>query len=190
MTLQQAILVTEVASTVLGLVAVALLTVGNGRGWFVGVVTIVMMGIVYLIRSLYGSALLQVYFLVTQLWGWWRWRKGKEKDLRFLSRRLSARRRLLSVLVVGVGTVVAAHILQSVGGAWAWWDGFVTSGSILAQTLMVLNFGECWLWWVVVDVVYVGLMWRSELWSYTLLYLVYCGLALKGWREWTRDGKA
>ena len=190
MTFQQAILATEVVSTVLGLVAVALLTVGNGRGWFIGVVSIVMTSVVYVAHSIYGSALLQIYFLVTQFWGWWCWRKGEQQDLRLVSRTLSGRQRLLSVLLVGVGTVGAAHVLQSVGGASVWWDGFVTSGSLLAQTLMVLNFGECWLWWVVVDVVYVGLSWRSELWSYTLLYLVYCALALNGWRQWTRDGKA
>lgn len=190
MTLQQAILATEVVSTVLGLLAVALLTVGNGRGWFVGVVSILMTSVVYVAHSIYGSALLQVYFLLTQLWGWWSWRKGEEQDLRLVSRTLSVRRRLLSVILVAMATVAAAHILQSVGGQSVWWDGFVTSGSVVAQTLMVLNYGECWLWWVVVDVVYVGLSWRSELWSYTLLYLVYCGLALNGWREWTRDGKA
>ena len=54
----------EVAATVLGLVSVFLLSVGNGRGWGIGAVMILMMRVVYYAGGLFGSAALQLFFLV------------------------------------------------------------------------------------------------------------------------------
>lgn len=183
----QLLLSLEVISTVAGLISVALLAGGNGKGWSVGAVTIILMGWVYFARALFGSALLQVFFLGTQLVGWKRWRDGSEEDLRTRSRLLTPRMRWLSVALVLVTTALGTKVLEHWGGRAALWDSFVTSGSLAGQSLMVLGFGECWLWWLAVDLVYIVLMWQQGIYSYAVLYAVYCLIAVRGWREWTRE---
>lgn len=183
----EVMLVLEGASTVLGLISVALLSGGNGRGWALGAVMIILMGLVYSTRALYGSAALQIFFLVTQYVGWKRWKGRDESDLTLERRKLTWRERVLLLVVCALSTWGGFWVLESLGGQAAAWDSFVTVGSLIAQTLMVWGMGECWLWWLAVDVVYVGLMWQQNLLGYTLLYAVYCVLAVHGWRKWTRD---
>jgi nicotinamide mononucleotide transporter len=184
---QHTLVILEILATILGLLSVYLLSVGNGRGWFIGMLMIVVSGAVFLGRSFHGSAALQLFFLVTQFVGWRNWRNGDQKDLRLSSRSLT-KRQVAKLLGGGlVCWILLIPILQQTGGVSAWADGFATTGSILAQTLMVLRYRECWLVWLVVDVVYVGLMAQQTLYFFFLLYLVFCATAWNGWRQWTRD---
>lgn len=189
MTEQEIYWTLEVAATVLGLVSVFLLSVGNGRGWGIGAVMILMMGVVYYAGGLFGSAALQLFFLVTQYIGWRRWRLGTEKDLRKSSRRLQAAHWGILLPVAVLAYASGVWLLRRAGGEAVWVDSFVTTGSVVAQSLMVLGYGECWLWWLAVDVVYVWLMWDQNLFAFLFLYLVFCAMALNGWSQWTREDK-
>jgi nicotinamide riboside transporter PnuC len=68
-------------------------------------------------------------------------------------------------------------------------DAFATVGSLLGQALIVAGFAECWLAYLAADVALVVVSARADLRFYLVMYLVYCGLAWNGWREWTaKDG--
>lgn len=181
------LLVLEIVATVLGILSVYLLTVGRGVGWPVGGVMIVLTGLVYTGRKLYGSASLQLFFLLLQLIGWRRWAKSEEKDLRKASRRLGPRTYLPITLLAAALWYLLSLLLRHHGGAAPEIDSFVTTGSILAQVLMVYCYRECWLVWMVVDVVYVVLSVQQGLWAFGILYLIFTVLAYRGWTEWTRD---
>lgn len=180
------LLAAEVLGTIFGVLSVYLLTVGNGRGWPLGVLWILLTGYVYWNRNVLGSAWLQLFFLLTQLAGWWRWKAGTETDLRVASGWLSQTARwLLLSLFLGAWYGLTQG-LGALGGSGAWMDSFCTVGSVLAQSLMVLGRRECWLLWLAVNVVYVFLNASQHLWAFALLYLLFAVLAVKGWREWTR----
>jgi nicotinamide mononucleotide transporter len=176
----------EVLATLFGVVSVYLLTVGDGRGWALGGVWIVLTGYIFWTNNILGSALLQVFFLVTQIMGWWRWKTGEETDLRRSSRWLTPSQRIAGLLGLVAGWGLLAWWLRQSGGEAVWMDSFVTAGSVFAQALMVFGRRECWLLWLAVNMVYVVLSAAQSLWAFALLYLLFCGLALNGWRQWTR----
>lgn len=183
----QIIQAAEIVGTFFGLVSVYLLTMGNGRGWSLGMIWIVLTGLVFASQNLYGSAGLQVFFLVTQVEGWRRWRQGEGEDLRRSSANLSSWNLLLILTLLGASTAVGTMILGKAEGQSPLFDSFVTSGSILAQLLMIRGYRECWLFWFAVDVVYVYVTFKAKLMAFLGLYLVFCVLAMNGWRQWTRD---
>lgn len=148
---------------------------------------IVLMGVVYYERSLLGSAALQAFFLAAQFVGWRSWRSGEQKDLRKKSKFLSPRSRLGLLAALLLSWLIMGMLLARSGGVSAWLDAFCTAGSVIAQSLMVAGFRECWLLWITVDIGYVWMMSELHLFFYVSLYLVFCVLAWNGWREWTRD---
>ncbi len=174
----------EAVTMVLGLLSASLLSFGNGRGWPLGALMVTLSSYVYWERTLYGSASVQLFFLLTQLLGWWRWSHHTEKDLRVRSRRMSRTERL-GVLVVGSAAwMLGIEILAASGGSQVRLDAFVTVLSLIAQIAMVYGFAENWLIWFVVNL---GIIWLSVtggLWFFAFLSLVYLGVSINGWRQW------
>ena len=179
--------VLEVLATLTGILAVYLLSVGNGRGWPIGLVNVLLSGLVYYDSGVDGSTFLQVFFFGTQVWGWSRWRSGEEKDLRASSRSLPKWALCILLCLLAGAWLVGFEILQARESASTYTDAFVTPASVLAQILMVLSYWESWPLWLVVDIVFVVQSWEQELWAFVLLYLVYCGMAIRGWSQWTRE---
>ena len=183
----QWMLFAEIAGTFFGLASVYLLTIGNGRGWSLGMIWIVLTGLVFFSKGYYGSTCLQLFFLVTQVIGWRRWHQGEKEDLRSSALKLEAAQMGGLCLALGLLTALGAKVLTQADGQAPWLDAFATAGSVVAQLLMVRGYLECWLVWLAVDVVYLYLTALVGLKAFLFLYLVFCGLALNGWWHWTRD---
>jgi nicotinamide mononucleotide transporter len=177
----------QLASAILSIVSIALLARGNGRGWPLGVLSALLLGWIYASERIWGQTALSGYFLLAQLLGWWRWRRGRQVDLRGEARRLGAGTSLVVVLLWFLGTPVLAWALDQGGGLHTRLDAFATVGSLLGQALMVAGFAESWLVYLGADVVLVALSCQAGLWAYALMYVIYCVLAWQGWRQWTRE---
>lgn len=177
----------ELLSTVLGLISVWLLAKGDGRGWPLGVMMVLLSGVLFWYRNIQGQALLNLYFLFAQLIGWRRWSIGQKQDMRETARRLQTRGRIALLVFWLSSSWLVARLLAFNNSEHVELDALATVGSLLAQALIVARFVETWPLYLVVDIVLVGLSVRSELWFYAFMYAVYCVLAWYGWCEWTRD---
>lgn len=138
-------------------------------------------GWLFLNYDLYASATLQVVFLIAAIWGWFGW--GPQGAS---SRNLSW---TLRSLILGGGIAVwllITPLLVSLGAAAALPDAFGLVFSVVAQVLMVLQFRENWVAWLVVDVLYVGLYWSQDLKFTSLLYVAFTAIALRGWINWKK----
>ncbi len=77
-------------------------------------------------------------------------------------------------------------LLISIGAAAAMPDAFGLVFSVVAQILMVLEFRENWVVWLIVDAAYVALYWSQDLKFTSLLYVLFTGIALRGWINWRK----
>jgi len=138
-------------------------------------------GWLFLNYDLYASAALQAAFIVAAIWGWFDW--GPQGAS---SRNLSW---TLRAIVLSAGTLVWLAItpfLINLGAAAALPDAFGLVFSLIAQVIMVLQFRENWLVWLVVDLLYVGLYWSQDLKFTSLLYVAFSAIALRGWINWKK----
>jgi nicotinamide mononucleotide transporter len=46
---------------------------------------------------------------------------------------------------------------------------------------------ETWLFWILSDIVYLGLLANAGSWPSVLLFVLFIILAIKGWREWLQQ---
>jgi nicotinamide mononucleotide transporter len=96
-------------------------------------------------------------------------------------------------LILGGGIAVwllITPLLVSLGAAAALPDAFGLVFSVVAQILMVLQFRENWVAWLIVDALYVGLYWSQDLKFTSLLYVVFTAIALRGWINWKKLQRA
>jgi nicotinamide mononucleotide transporter len=138
---------------------------------------------------LYGDASLQVFFAVVAAWGWWQWLKGTDEQGRALKvRRLgeAARRRLL-VATLAAWPLLGLFLRRYTDTDVPWWDAFPTAFSVAGQWLLGRKYLENWPTWLLVNLVSVGLFAYKGLWLTVVLYALFAGLSLAGWRAWRRQ---
>ena len=136
------------------------------------------------LTSVSSSVAVQLVFLVLQLTGLYRWKKGVSKDMRATCRRLTAKEGALLVIGWFVSVLVLGYILQWYGGNLPYLDALGTTGNLLAQVVMIMGHPECWLIYMTTNVAYISVSFLSGLYVYFVLYSVYMVVATRGWRQW------
>jgi nicotinamide mononucleotide transporter len=78
------------------------------------------------------------------------------------------------------GTLLGRHTDASL----PYLDSAVTSTSLVAQWMMTRKLLECWIVWVTVDLVYIGMFIYKQLYPTAVLYVVFTVLAAWGYVQW------
>lgn len=66
-------------------------------------------------------------------------------------------------------------------------DAVIMNMSLIAQWLMARKKLESWLFWIMIDVVAVGVYFSKELYLTTILYAAFLMLAITGFIAWKKD---
>lgn len=177
----------EILGTVLGVLGVWLMIRRNVWAWPVGIVQVALYAWIFYGAKLYSDAILQVFFFVLQIYGWWFWLHGGAKHAEPPITRLNARA-LFGWVAVGAA-LTAAHgfvMARFTDAALPWWDAFILVFSLIAQWLQARKHLECWAGWTVVNLVAIGVYWAKDLRLTSGLYLVFFGMAIAGHFAWRR----
>ncbi len=144
--------------------------------------------VVYYRARLYADCNLQVLFIALSLYGWYEWRYGGRGQTALTVSRTTGREWLLGAGFVLAFTLGFGYYLRHhTDAALPYLDSFTTAGSIVAQYLLTRKRLENWLLWILVDIIYVPVLWYKELYPTSLLYALYLGLAAYGYWQWRRD---
>lgn len=159
--------------------------------WFWEIVSCILWAYAaYALYALYLNTLLQVFYVFVSFWGVYQWKFGDAGKPRLITRL----RPHDHVLLIGSGTLVAlalGYVLTKyTNGAATYLDAFTTVFSILATFLVIYKKLENWLYWLVVDLVYVYLYWREGSLLFTLLFVVFLFMASYGFFRWRRQMNA
>jgi nicotinamide mononucleotide transporter len=179
--------IVEWAAMALGLINIALLIFRKVWNFAFGIASVILAGFVLWERKLYGESMLQVFFVVAQIWGWWLWLRIGGEDNRVPVRWLDWTSRwvwLVGITAVSLNLGWALHRFTDAAVPYA--DAGITGASIAAQFLLAFRRIENWLIWIVVDIASVILFIDRELYALAGLYggmLVMCLFGLKEWVE-------
>ncbi len=172
----------ELLGFVTGIACVALAVAQRIETFPIGIANNVFFIVLFVDARLYADAGLQVVYVVLGFMGWWVWAMRSRGPL--VVERASFRLLLWTTLAVGAATLVLVPILRAAHGAAPGWDALTTSMSLGAQLLLNLKRLETWYVWIAVDVIYVPLYLSRDLNLTALVYVVFLGLCVEGWRQW------
>lgn len=175
----------EILAALLGVLSVWLMARKQPWAWPVGLAMVLLYAWVFFHARLYSDMLLQLVYAVLQLYGWWQWLRGGPGHT---ARPVSNLPKGHTLRDLGVGaalTVALGWGMHSWTNANApWLDAALTGFSLVGQYWMAHKRVQCWLLWLVVDVVYVGMFLWLGMYVTAALYAVFIGLAVYGWQQW------
>lgn len=176
----------EIAGTIATLVGIWLTTRRILACWPVVLAADVIYLVVFYRARLFSDALLQVFFIVFTLYGWWHWWRGvrDEGEVRIAPLGLKS---LLTGLAAGaVGSVLLGLLMARIGAALPHLDATLTSYSLVASWWQARKHTANWWLWIAVNVIYVGEYVYKSLLVTAVLYAVLIGLAVIGLLDWRR----
>ena len=165
--------------------------------WPIGIVAVILYMLIFYQIRLYSDALEQVYYLIASVYGWWHWLHSPREGATIVDVGFSATKSILfwlavSVLLgVGLGAFMSrAHLLLPQvfpdPASYPYLDALTTIGSFTAMWLMARRRIESWIYWIVIDVIGIGLYYAKAVKFIALLYVVLLGLAIKGLFSWSK----
>jgi nicotinamide mononucleotide transporter len=169
--------------------------------WPIGIINVTLSFFLFFQVQLYPDMLLQVFFFVTNLMGWWRWahpRQGEEDRKNELRVSFLMGNETFVVLLVGIiGTALlgtfASYLHDWVPSVFSkpsaspYLDSFITVMSILATFYMIQKKVECWIIWILVDLVATYLYFVRDIKFYSMLYLIFTVIASYALWNWVRE---
>ena len=178
----------EIVAAVLILINIWLAVKENIWCWPVGIAGVVLYALVNFQAKFYSNAVLQLFFLVLSIHGWYEWlHGGVNRSELHVSK--TTRRQWIGCMAAGV--VLTGAILLflrlTTDAALPFWDASTTAFSLVAQWMMNEKLVENWLLWVVIDVIYVPFYVVQGLWlTGVVVYAISVWLAWRGYVDWRK----
>lgn len=177
----------ESIAVILGLTNVALLVLRSIWNYPFGIAMVICYAWIFYGAKLYSDALLQIFFLVVQLYGWWNWSRaaGTAEDDRIPVLSLNKRSQLgILCLVLVMSLAWGSMMARFTDAHYPFWDGTIAMTSVVAQILLARRYLENWVLWIIVDILAVGLYWTKGLYLTSGLYGIFLILAAIGLYQW------
>jgi len=181
----------EIAAALLGVINVLLVVRRSVWNYPFGIAMVGLYFFVFWEAKLYSDALLQIFFFLIQLYGWWAWLHADRVDHGVAVGWLNTGSRLRWLAGTAVAVVIWGMGMARFTDAVApFADATVAGLSVSAQVLQSLRKVESWVLWVTVDILAIGLFTWRGLQVTAALYGLFLILAVLGLVEWRRKAKA
>lgn len=184
-----------------GIIAVTLSAFANIWSWPIGIINVIISFFIFYQVQLYPDMFLQVFFFVTNMIGWWRWThpKQNEEDRKHELKVSFMRPKQLLFIgsIVIAGTFLFGLFAQNLHqlmpsvftkpGASPYLDSFITVMSVVTTFYMIEKKVECWIFWIIIDVMATYLYFTRGIALYSLLYFIFTIIAAFALWNWIRE---
>lgn len=190
----------EFAETALYLASVWLIARKHMLTWPVGIASVILYGLLFYQMQLYSDAIEQLYYLGVSCYGWILWHRSREASHRRATVRsvwsapgnMAVWAGSTLLLAGGMSFVVARfHLwlpeLFPVAADFPFLDALTTVMSFVAMFLMANRHTESWIYWIIADVIGIGLYWVKDVRFISLQYVVLQGMAIYGFPHWVGE---
>ena len=181
----------EIAAALLGVINVLLVVRRSIWNFPFGIAMVSLYFFVFWDARLYSDALLQIFFLLIQAYGWVAWSRAERVDHGVAVGWMNLRARAVWLAATAVAVIAWGSIMARYTDAAApMVDAAVAGLSVTAQILQSLRRVESWILWISVDAVAIGLFFTRGLHVTAALYALFLGLAILGLIEWKKKARA
>ena len=156
--------------------------------WYAAFISTAIFLYVFWQVNLYMESGLQVYYLGMAIYGWWAWRRGSSQENPELTiSTWSLKQHLIVIGIVAAATFISGSLLSGTEQRLGYLDSFTTWGAVVATFMVTRKILENWLYWIVIDTASLYLYFDRELYFTMMLFLIYLGIILFGFRSWLRE---
>jgi nicotinamide mononucleotide transporter len=139
-----------------------------------------------------GEALVNVFYTVMSVYGWYIWMRPVGKEQTKLPIVFSSAREWVFHFVFFVLLFAVLYFLISNSGKWfsggvlPFADSFATASAFTGMLLMAQKRVESWIWWIITDAASVPLYYTKGFAFSSVFYFVLLIMAIDGWFAWRK----
>lgn len=186
----------ELVAAALGVLYLVLEVKASMWLWRVGVLLPLFYIYISWQSKVYGNIIVNLYFLITSIWGWWLWAsQGKTTEDEGAIRSFVRQQRKNRVLTLAalLGGVVAlscallplfAYLTDS---PYPLLDSIATCCGFVGMWLLAKKFLENWYCWIVSNALYCTLYFLQGFYITAAFFVVYTVLAVVGLIRWSKQ---
>lgn len=184
----------ELVATSLALISVYLATKSHIYTWPFGIVSIILVSILFYQVQLYADVILQGYFFAVSVYGWYRWKNSEDEISNSM---LNSKTRIILAILIVLATLITGYCIQHIHewmpkifiapAAFPYADSFVLVASIVAQTLLAQKKIENWHLWIAVNCFAVCIYYLKGINLLAIEYFIFLGMAIYGAYNWKKQ---
>lgn len=182
----------EIISVVTAIFYLILAARENVWCWFFGIISCTFWAwAAFSLYDLYIDSLLQVFYVVISFWGIYSWKFGGKAKTELPITKLSLQEH---GTIIGAGLVLSGLFgwlfAEYTSAASTYPDALTTVFSVLTTFMVIRKKLENWFYWLVIDSIYVWLYWSRGGYLFSLLFVVYLIIVVKGYLDWKEKYEA
>ena len=155
--------------------------------WYCAFVSSAIYTMIFQDVSLLMESVLNVFYVVMAVIGWYEWRYGGKSHGGVKIRTLAPGVHGLILAVLIIAALVNGWLLtRYTGAAWPYLDAFTTWASVITTFLVVWKVLENWLYWLVIDGLSIYLYIDRGLVLTAALFAAYLVIVVFGYLHWRR----
>jgi nicotinamide mononucleotide transporter len=176
----------EIVATLLSILYLYYISKSKKSAWYFSIASVSLFAYLVFQQKLYSQFLLQCFYILTSLAGWWNWNKNSNSKIK----KYKFNQHILIILIGLISSIIAGFVMQHYFNAnFAFFDACVSVFSVIATVLIILKIVENWLYWIVIDLFSFYLYFEQNLKTSSILFLVYTIMAVYGYLEWQNKWK-
>lgn len=148
------------------------------------IISTFLFSILFFEQNLFGSAVMNVYFLYISTWGYISW-KYKKIDLKISINSMSI------YIIISIALFLLCYFtFTHFNGKMVFWDTVILFLSILANLLMVNKKIHHWFVWIIVNIISIYVYYKAGLFNVMLQYsyfLVNAFIGIYFWNKLSKD---
>lgn len=139
--------------------------------------------------SLLGDMIINFYFVIMSIYGWYYWTKKKDGKFIHNVSRVSVNEYYFSILLAVI-SLISIYLVYEFFGKWNSWTAYVDSITtaifFVAMWLMARRKIESWTFWFIGDIITIPLYFYKGLTISSIQYLIFSILAILGYISWKK----
>lgn len=177
----------EISANLFNLVSVFLANRNSVHTWWIGIIGTALFAVLFYEVNLYADVTLQIFFISTSFYGWWKWLNGGINHDELNIEKVARNSLLLYILIALLVLVSYGSLLYYLTDAsYPYIDSVILVFSVLAQLLLMSRKLETWYFWIIVDLVAVPLFASKGLYLTSAIYFGFLINAFFGLKNWKR----
>jgi nicotinamide mononucleotide transporter len=205
----------EAVGTIFGLMCIWYASREKIINYLYGLINVVLFCIIFYQIQLYANMLLQIYFFVINIYGWYAWSRQSSDNTAVLKVRWMSKTKSILTIVIAIACIIVlamfinpifysltksgVYIINLMGtniavpplipDPYPLLDSTVTILSLIAMVLMTRKYVENWIIWVIINVLSIILYSMQGVYFMALEYFILTFIAVNGTVNWIRTAK-
>ena len=201
----------EAVGTLCGLLCIWLASKEKVINYLFGIANVLLFAVIFYQIQLYSSLLLQIFFLLANIYGWYAWtRQTSAQQVELQIRWLGSRARIVWAILSLIAILVMTRFIDTIFGqfahltvillnqfgltaqlpvlqpdAYPFWDACMTILSVVAMIFMTRKWVENWILWVVINIISVAIFTLQGVYAMSIEYMILTVIAINGVRFWS-----